>query len=142
MSGLREELQRIYDDFNELTPKLVVDQARQKNHPLHTFFEWDNKIAGEKYRENQARKLIGKVRIAKENKAGEMMSLRAFHSVSRADSPSPTFMPLEEIVENPMTMQILLADMRREVAALKRRYGDMAQFEAIIRQELLGEEAA
>lgn len=42
-----------------LTPSSVVDAARDPASPLHAQFEWDDGVAAERYREIQARKLIG-----------------------------------------------------------------------------------
>lgn len=38
-----------------LTPKTFVSAARDVRSPLHAMFEWDDEIAGERYREDQAR---------------------------------------------------------------------------------------
>ena len=46
-----------------LTPKAVVDDARNKKSPLHGHFEWNDGTAAEKYREVQARRLISSVRF-------------------------------------------------------------------------------
>lgn len=42
----------------ELTPRDVVDDARNPNSPLHSYFEWDDGAAAEAYRLKQARGLI------------------------------------------------------------------------------------
>jgi hypothetical protein len=47
----------------ELTPAIVVEEARDVSHPWHTEFEWNDGVAGERYRLNQARRLIAQVRI-------------------------------------------------------------------------------
>lgn len=41
-----------------LTANDVVKDARNRTSPLHAFFEWDDKKAGEKYRRIQANELI------------------------------------------------------------------------------------
>lgn len=46
-----------------LTPNAVVDDAKNPSSPLHDQFEWDNDVAAEKYRLEQARELIRKVRV-------------------------------------------------------------------------------
>ena len=38
--------------------KMLVAEARDPSHPLHGYFEWDDTIAAEKYRENQALQMI------------------------------------------------------------------------------------
>ena len=35
MSGLRDELQTIYDKYGQLTAEMVVEEARPIGHPLH-----------------------------------------------------------------------------------------------------------
>jgi hypothetical protein len=56
--NLRDELKSIFEVNRELTPKIVVNAARKKDSPLHDRFEWNNAVAGEKYREVQAAELI------------------------------------------------------------------------------------
>ncbi len=58
----RLELQKLADAGN-LTPRATVDAARDPANPLHEQFEWDNGIAGEKFREQQARSLIRTVKL-------------------------------------------------------------------------------
>ncbi len=38
--------------------KMLVEAARDPAHPLHGYFEWDDTIAAEKYRESQALRMI------------------------------------------------------------------------------------
>jgi len=47
----------------KLTPKEVVEAARNPKHPLHSQFDWDNTVAGEKWRIQQARLLINQVEV-------------------------------------------------------------------------------
>jgi hypothetical protein len=46
-----------------LTPDLVVKDAEDSSSPLHELFEWDDSIAGHKYRIEQARQVITSVRV-------------------------------------------------------------------------------
>ena len=63
-TDVREELQRLANDNGGLlTASVVVKAARNKESPLHSHFEWDNKKAGERYRLVQARALINRVRV-------------------------------------------------------------------------------
>ena len=47
----------------ELSPKTLLDASRDENAPLHNAFEWDDTVAAEKWRLEQARVLIANVRI-------------------------------------------------------------------------------
>ena len=47
----------------KLTPDLVVQDAEDADSPLHELFEWDDGVAGHKYRLDQARQVITSVRV-------------------------------------------------------------------------------
>lgn len=49
--------QKLHDN-NILTPKNLVNEARPEDSPLHPEFDWDDSIAAEKWREEQARQVI------------------------------------------------------------------------------------
>jgi len=46
-----------------LTPDLVVEDAQNPDSPLHELFEWNDGVAGHKYRIEQARQVITSVRV-------------------------------------------------------------------------------
>lgn len=59
----RQALKDLYTQHGKLTAPMVVGAARNKAHPLHTAFEWNNSKAAEEYRLIQARHLIREVRF-------------------------------------------------------------------------------
>src|SRR5512146_2181687 len=52
-----EALKQLADE-GDLTPRRVVEEARQPDSPLHGEFNWDMRVAAQQYWEWQARKLI------------------------------------------------------------------------------------
>jgi hypothetical protein len=52
------ELERIYKKHKVVTVDVVLSEARKESHPLHSYFEWDDQRAAEKYRIVQAYSLI------------------------------------------------------------------------------------
>ena len=46
-----------------IQPRVLVDEARDPTHPLHNEFEWDDTLAAEAWREEQARHIIIAIRI-------------------------------------------------------------------------------
>lgn len=55
----REALEEIAKRHNGiLRPVDVVNEARSEKHPLHNAFEWDDTVAAEAYRIEQAKELI------------------------------------------------------------------------------------
>lgn len=59
------ELKRIYkaNEDGKLMPEEVVEAARHPDSPLHSKFEWDDSVAAENYRLNQARTLIVRFKV-------------------------------------------------------------------------------
>lgn len=133
MSGLREQLQAIYDERGELTPRAVVESATPRNHPLHGFFEWDNKVAGEKYRLHQAEEMIRSVRVTYTNQSGEVQRIRWWHPVRET---TQVYDPLDVIANDPVSMQVLLRQADREWRQMKQRYGHLEEFWEAVRRDV------
>lgn len=131
MSDLRTQLTGIYQQHGELTPQIVVDEARPSGAPLHDRFEWDDTIAGEKYRLVQASQLIRTVRVEYTTPhSQEKKFIRAFSSLheSSENGDQLGYAPTEQILENPITRKLLLRNMERDIAVLKRKYGHLVEF--------------
>lgn len=139
--SLRDELQNIYDQYGSLTPALVVDTARSKTHPLHDRFEWNDKVAGEAWRRQQAHELIRSVKVVyrEADDANPEKSVRAFHAV-RAEK-GHVYEPVDKVIADDFTRRLVLQDMEREWRALHRRYQNFEEFAAMVRHDL-GSEAA
>lgn len=137
--NLRDQLQSIHDKHGRLTPALVLDEARDPQSPLHSRFEWDDTVAGEKWRQHQAHELIVSVRVTYSMPDGEKRELRQFPAIRRESGY--VYEPLENVVEDAVMTKILMADMQREWQQLKRRYDHFEEFRRMIRRDM-GEAAA
>jgi hypothetical protein len=135
-TDLRGQLQAVYDQHSELTPDLVVDVARDPEHPLHSRFEWDDSVAGEAWRRQQAHDLIRKVKVVyrEADESGPEKSVRAFHAV-RSDK-GHVYEPVEKVVADDFTRRLLLNDMEREWKALHQRYQEFEEFLAMVRRDV------
>lgn len=60
---IADELKQLVDDYGCITPEAVVKAAENPNSPLHGLFEWDDAIAGHKYRVEQAREVIRSIKL-------------------------------------------------------------------------------
>ena len=58
-----QEIKKLEDRRGRLTPEQVVEAARDESSPLHECFEWDDGKAAHKYRVEQARDLLKRVKI-------------------------------------------------------------------------------
>lgn len=133
--SLRDCLLDIYDRHQELTPDLVVDEARDPDHPLHHRFEWDDAVAAEGFRREQARSLIQSVKVSFVPPSGEPSEIRTFHAVRKNEGR--VYRPIDEIVQDPIATRVLLQEMERDWKRLKARYGHLVEFQKMVAAEQL-----
>lgn len=112
----------------ELAPKAVVDAARSASHPLHAHFEWDDAIAAEAHRLEQARHIIRIVRVVDED-ASEG-NTRAFLSVS--DKGGTSYRPMGDVKQSVDLQAAVLRAAARDLDAFQRRYRDLTDVCAIV----------
>lgn len=95
----------------------LVEKARPKNSPIHRLFQWDDAIAGHKYRLYQAQYHIRHLRVKVENVDA---STRAVHNF-RVKSES-IHAPVEVVVSSDKLRQLTVDKAWRELMAWKARY--------------------
>lgn len=66
-----------------LTPEHVVEDARSVRSPLHNAFEWNDTVAAEKYRLDQASYLIRAIIVVPQGETSDRPPLRAFVNVKK-----------------------------------------------------------
>lgn len=133
--NLREHLQGIYDSQGRLSPDLVVEVATAPEHPLHVMFEWDDTVAGAKYRLVQAAGLIRSVKISiNRGPTKAPLSVRAFMAPREATEPQ-SYEPVEDIIQDPLRRQMMLHQMERDWRALYRRYAEFKEFWELVDQQ-------
>ena len=117
-----EALDRITKEHGgRLTPDAVVETARSANHPLHAHFEWDDKVAAESYRLDQARSIIRMVRVV-DDEANDGTA-RAFLSVS--DNKGVAYRSITEVKSSAELQMAVLKQADRDLDAFMRRFRDM-----------------
>ena len=92
----------------EITPHQVVEEARNPDHPLHKNFEWDNSIAAEKWRVQQARMMI-KVVVETITIKGEEHEVNSFFSVVN-ENQERVYVTVETAITKPSYTNQLLSD--------------------------------
>ena len=134
-TSLRDVLLGIRSKRGQLSEEIVVEEASDPKHPLHHRFEWNDAVAGHKYRLEQAGRLL---RVTYKVSLGDgSADLRAFVVPRRADGVSGVYEPLEEVVADPMSREIMLREMRRDWQNFKRRYQHMQEFVNLVTDVLV-----
>ena len=131
---LRGYLMDLREKQGYLTPRVVVDDARPPTSQLHDRFEWDDSVAGEKYRLDQARDLIRSVKITYVEPNGKVARTRAFISIESPERQE--YFPAEEVRDDPMMSALALRTAEREWRSLFTRYRHLEEFLALVQQDL------
>jgi hypothetical protein len=143
LDDLRTQLEALQDEQGRLTPRMVVEAARPKNHPLHAaVFDRGVREAAEEYYLDRARGLIRKVRLPFVRADQTLGSVPRWVSLSTAESPARAYQPVEVVADDPLLRAMLLRDAERDWRTLRARYEHLVEFFEIVRRDLGSEEAA
>lgn len=112
----------------DLEPKAVVDAARSPSSVLHRHFDWDDEVAAEKWRVEQARDLIAC--LVSYPLGGNAEPARAFHSIATADGRA--YHALDEIRTSADLQERLLAEAERDLLAFQTRYRALKDICALV----------
>lgn len=110
---------------DEVTPEQIVDAARDETTELHKCFEWDNEIAAEKWRKQQARMLMCYLVIKEDKEAA--YPVRVFHKTD-----SGGYKQSEMIFRNDNEYQKLLQRAYSELHAFKLKYSRLSELSEIL----------
>lgn len=126
------DAQKCYDEcqtLKEVTPENVLNKARDEGTELHKCFEWDNKVAGEKYRLIQARDIIRHFVIVtpEESEEEEPIKVRSYQITTKTNVYAPT----KVFLQKPDEYAALLERAKNELEAFKQRYKMLTELEEI-----------
>lgn len=107
-----------------VSPKDLVSYARDESSELHKCFEWDDTVAGEKYRELQAKKVLQHLVVIPRVEEQEAKSYRLF--VNTGDN-SGVYKPMELVMKKPDEYASLLEMAKRELQNFKNKYSMLVE---------------
>lgn len=121
------DAQKVYEEIGDtqISPEEVLEKARKKKSELHKCFEWDDSIAAEKYRLNQARMLLRFLVIAPVKEDDEPVR------VYQVTSERNVYQPTRLFLQNPDEYNALLKRAKNELIAIKNRYKSLSELDAV-----------
>ncbi|RLG20654.1 hypothetical protein DRN72_04825 [Methanosarcinales archaeon] len=134
-----ECLEKIAEEKGVITPPDVVEEAKSETSPLHDYFEWDNEVAGEKYRLHQARNLINSIIVVVET-PDETIEERAFfnvkiekeaHEQAEETEIKQAYVPVSVVVREKPYRDQILEQALREINYWKRKYENLTELSVI-----------
>lgn len=105
----------------------IVDFARDENTELHKCFEWDDKVAGEAYRRDQARWVVRHLVIKEQEPPKDKPEIRFFFKPSKAEGYKQT----QLIVRNEDEYSSLLTQALKELGWFRAKYGRLVELEEL-----------
>lgn len=123
------ELKKISDrNGGLLRPLDVVETARAEDSPLHSRFEWDDSLAAEKHRLNQARELIRVCVSLITTSDNRVIRVGTFVSLTPdRDNPGGGYRQIDVVMENPEQREQLLRDALSELEAFRTKYSHLRE---------------
>ena len=133
-------LEELRQQNQVLTPQLVLEAAENPESPLHHYFTWDNDTAAEKYRLQEAAKIIRSIEVVVVSKSGKESQHRALYTTVQIGEDSPgVYVSAEDGLSDKQIRRALLKRAKRE-AALSRIMKTMADALAALQRALDSED--
>ncbi len=120
------ELDRIYEKNGKLKPADVVEESRPEAAPLHPIFEWDDKKAADKYRNEQAKHLMCAIVRVEEREKQPPKEIRAFVHAEKA------YHPMRVVLGHPTMRDEALRDALRSAESFKQKFSSLAEVAGVI----------
>lgn len=109
-----------------LTAKALLDVSRPEDAPLHSEFEWNDTVAAERYREDQARNIIRHLVVRLDAKPDT--PVRGFFRIEQAE---PRYTNVNAILTQRDLRAELIQQALEEMAAFQRKYGTLTELAMI-----------
>lgn len=114
------EMCQMLESEGRLSAKNLLDLNRPEDAPLHGEFEWNDTIAAESWREQQARHIINSLVICPENSE----PVRSFFKIENAGN---TYQSIHTILHSKDSTEFLFASALKELKAVQRKYSAIQQ---------------
>lgn len=119
-------LKELQDASGVITPDIILADAANEDSPLHPHFEWDDSVAGIKYRIEQARTLIRSVRLVLVEKRHQIKTV-AYVRNPDSEHKEQGYVSSVVLRDDKARARIaLVSELRRAESALQRAY-DVAE---------------
>lgn len=123
-----KELQKIGEQY---TPYDVLEYAKDhEDSELHKCFEWNDSIAAEKWRVQQARWICNSLSVVVEQRNGTPETMRMIES----DKTDQVYRPVIFTVRNPEQYLRLLNQALGELRSFEKRYKHITELQNVIEE--------
>lgn len=123
----KADAQKVADEIGneKITPQEMIEKARNEQSELHKCFEWNDTVAAEKYRLQQARVVLSM--LVFKPKTEEEQPVRIFSLTTEKS----TYQPTKQFLVQADEYQDLLKRALAELEAFKRKYRTINELEGL-----------
>lgn len=125
-----ERLMELREQHGSLSAEIVLNDARPEGSLLHRNFEWNDSVAAEEYRKDQARGLVQAVIVHRTEEHGDVTPLRAFVKINVGDVNS--YEPIHRVLSDASLRSIVLRQCKSEIGALRDKVKAFEEFTDIL----------
>jgi len=128
-----ETIEAVAERYGGVCPTwALVDEARHQDHPMHRMFEWQDLVAAEAYRRDQARHFVRDLRVIVEDDSG-VEHVQAYVHVVRLEPEGPVegYRLTRLIVESSDEYQQVLDEALLGLRAWERRYRHLSELDSV-----------
>ena len=118
-----------------LSTSVVLAEAESPGSPLHEFFEWNDTVAGEAYRLDQARALIRQVKF---EVVVEAVTVRSVRYVSEPNDDTSMYVSQPRIRSREHASSVMAAELARLLGNVDRTLGIARIQAAILPDDIAG----
>lgn len=113
----------------ELTSARLLDVSRPEDAPTHNLFEWNDSVAAERYRLQQATVAINsvEVQIVNEETATAIPQAAFVNVISKAPARSGVFTPIDIALSDENMRSTLLQNALNELRSFRRKYSQLSE---------------
>lgn len=122
-----EEIREICEDVESAPPQEILERARDETSELHKCFTWDDTVAAERWRLNEARVVARQLVIKEVEVPKDRPEIRLFYKTDNESGYKPT----EIIVKQEDEYKQLLARAYAELRAFKAKYSMLNELQEI-----------
>lgn len=126
---IRKELTTIAQGKAGLTPKTVLQVAKNPRSTLHQYFCWDDSEAARRFREAQAYELIRRVKVTLQMPDNKTLTIRAFFPLKHVgrdgtiDHSKPgSYLPMMDAIQDEDALAQIIASAKSELRAFTTKY--------------------
>lgn len=124
------ELERIREKRGELKPEYVVEESKDEKAVLHGCFQWDDTIAAQMWRKEQARQLIKNITVTIVNE-NVSATVRAVVNVATTNGDGRSYVPLTQAILDDVSYDDLLAQAKAEMESFIAKYSQLTELNSV-----------